>query len=264
MTTRRRLLAAGLLWLTTRRALAQSESEVIQDTAEYQGHKADAPIEKESRQQNTGGSDRAGLCVIASCVMILNDTGDHDIAKFLWETARSRPGGYHPQKLEGLFQEAKKAFPGRTFEWEFCTDSNWEAFARKWTEKGYSVGMTFAYGDRYPGKIAHMVVMENLGSTGGWGLACDNNFVDGSVTGDHRGPRSWIAIEDLRKRVEEMGGPWILAIKTANHPRRGSGSSGGDLSELLPVLPLAALAVTSVAAAAILNPDQFPEQEEAA
>lgn len=270
MITRRDLMAAGLLWLCTRRASAQSGGEVIQDTAEYQGVKADAPIEKESRQQNIGSEvDGAGLCVIASCVMILRDVGEPELAAYFWERAKKEPGGYDPGKLKQLFDEVKDPqkcpqFKGKVFDYDFCTSGDWVAWARKWISRGYSLGITYGRGDRYPNRIAHMVVLEHIDPTGEWGLICDNNFVDGSVTRDTRGPRSWIRMSELKARVEMMGGPWCVAIKTARHPRSAEATSAEPLPDVGPFIPVAAVGLGLAGAALYLAPDPNAPQPEAA
>lgn len=201
-------------------ALAQDRmGEVIQDTDRYGNSKAVAPIAKSARQQNDAGIDGSGLCVVASLVAILRDQGEPEVARWVWEEALQDAGGYWPDKLDRLLERAKQAFPNKRFAWVHCRDSRWREFAKEWTGKGYTLGTVYARGSRYRGEIDHMVDLESYG-VGDYVLFMDNNFVDGSVTGDTRGPRSWVPTPEADYRMTARGGPWLLAVLTERTPDR--------------------------------------------
>ena len=188
--------------------------ETIQDTDTFKGTKAEAPVEKKNRQQNAGGSDGQGLCVLASLVAALRQQGQYELAEWIWQQGRAAPGGYAPSKLDKLLRRAQAQFPTAKLQWAFNTGEDWVEFAKRWTSNGYSVGITYARADRYPFGIDHMVLCEHAGNKDGYWLFMDNNFVQR----DARGPRSWVPDPESRARVEGRGGPWVAAVRTANRP----------------------------------------------
>jgi len=79
----------------------------------YLGIQADAPIPAAMHFRNEGGSDGSGLCVVASVVIDGHYAGVPDLMlgkqSQLWKTAKSRPGGYYPEKLARLLGEVLPA-----------------------------------------------------------------------------------------------------------------------------------------------------------
>ena len=118
-----RMLLLALLASIPAPLVAQTpdrRGEVVLTTPIYQGTTATAPIPPESHLRNEGGSDGAGLCVIASAVVNGiwqgvpgmatpgrdDRTGQPAPGKGspLWRAAKAAPGGYHPTKLEQLIR----------------------------------------------------------------------------------------------------------------------------------------------------------------
>lgn len=131
-------------------------TEVHTDEPFYQGYPAAAPIPPEMHIQNEGGSDRAGLCVISS---ILADGMFQGVPGLeggknsdLWRTAKSRPGGYYPEKLTGLVDETN---PGEGYASLLGKDPR---DLDKLSKMGYPIGLTMDTGELYGwSKISHMV-----------------------------------------------------------------------------------------------------------
>ena len=96
----------------------------------YQGVRANAPIPASQHIRNEGGSDGSGLCVVASGVIAGAYQGVEDLADLknsrLWKIAKSREGGYWPERWEKLLNEV---YPDATwFSWESPTTEQIEAF----------------------------------------------------------------------------------------------------------------------------------------
>jgi hypothetical protein len=174
---RNRTALVLMLLLLPAAARAQSldgRREIELNEPVYQGTRATAPIEDKNRIQNEGGSDGAGLCVIASLVQngqqqgVPMTAGGKDSP--LWRAAKRRPGGYSPGKLEALLNEIDPEEP-----WASYVGTDPEVL-RKVLALGYPVGITYSWGDKYPGRIHHMVSGELDGSN--LYMVADNNRVD--------------------------------------------------------------------------------------
>lgn len=136
---------------------------------EYDGTTAYCPIPRNLRQKNTGGSDGAGLCVIASQVTDGNHQGLMAAVEKLWAVAKTRPGGYYPGKLKALMAEHAPDVPYKSYE---GADVAWMEGVLK---TGIPIGVTYGTGRGYQyQQIAHMVSLVHLDSkaTG----IIDNNF----------------------------------------------------------------------------------------
>ncbi len=151
--------------------IPQGKRELEVDAPAYGGVRASSPIADANRIQNEGGSDGAGLCVIASLVQngqqqgVPMCQGGKDSA--LWRYAKSRPGGYSPGKLEAALDAID---PDEKWFSYLGTDLN---VLRSVLAMGYPVGITYSWGDVYGRRIHHMVSGEN--DTSGYAMVADNN-----------------------------------------------------------------------------------------
>lgn len=173
-------LAAGAGTLAPRALRAQDdqlppgfdmpdERGEVWSQVEYDGTTAYCPIPRELRQKNTGGSDGAGLCVIASQVTDGRWQALTAAVERLWAVAKTRPGGYYPSKLKALMAEHAPEVPYKSYE---GTDVAWMEGVLK---TGIPIGVTYGTGRGYRyQRIAHMVSLVHL-DTRATGII-DNNF----------------------------------------------------------------------------------------
>lgn len=174
-----------------------SRGEVVLREPAYRGDRASAPIPPELHVRNEGGSDGAGLCVIASILAngqyqgVPGLAGGKDSA--LWRTAKSRPGGYHPDKLERLVNET---VPGEKWASYYGPDAT---VLDRLSREGYPIGATMNTGRQYNySRIAHMISLLHF-RTGGWACVFDNNFP---------GVYSWMPADEFIRRWKDYGNGW--------------------------------------------------------
>lgn len=212
---RHRLFARLVVWGTALVLLASAcfgqepkpdrRGEVALRTPEYKGTTANAPIPTSLHIRNEGGSDGAGLCVIASLLINggyqevpgiagkPNEKGEAGKASLLWQTAKKRPGGYSPDKLERLLKEV-------------MPDEKWVSFYGKdpaavmdeLSRQGYPMGVTMNTGALYNyAPIAHMVSLAHFRSGE---LAC---VVDNNDPGKYH----WMPADEMLRRDPS----WVFA-----------------------------------------------------
>lgn len=213
---RRIALILGLLLCPAWAACGQapdSRGEAILGEPAYRGERASAPIPPELHVRNEGGSDGAGLCVIASILA----NGQYQAVpglqrgkdSALWRTAKSRPGGYHPTKLEQLINAT---MPGEKWASYYGPDAT---VLDRLSREGYPIGATMNTGRQYGYKrIAHMISLLHY-RTGGWACVLDNNFP---------GVYSWMPADEFVRRWKDYGNgwAWIWTRKVALAARAGS------------------------------------------
>jgi hypothetical protein len=189
----------------------------------YRGVRASAPIPVELHVRNEGGSNGAGLCVISSVLSAgmaqgvpgLEVAGYDEASKgqkpgkgsLLWRTAKSRKGGYSPQKLADLLNEV---MPGEKWVSYVGTDPT---EIEKLTKAGYRVCATMNTGQQYGYKhIAHMVNDIHY-ETNGWSCVVDNN---------DPGMFHWMPAAERDRRLKDGGTLWAFAWlrKTSEVVRR--------------------------------------------
>jgi len=177
--------------------------EVITEVPEWRGVKASAPIPSWMHILNEGGSDGAGLCVIASNVIDgtyqdvpgLNEGKESPV----WLLAKKRPGGYYPSKLEALFREA-----GLQTAWFSAEGSADELLPviEYYTGQGIPVGVTMNTGRFYQYQtIAHMVSCLHLDAN--WACIVDNN---------NPGYYHWMPRDEFARRLTGGRVGWIVAL----------------------------------------------------
>lgn len=175
--------ALPLLLLTA--AVAQSpdsHGEQSTTTPAYRGEPASAPIPPEMHTTNEGGSDGAGLCVIASVtanglyqgVPGLDQAGPDGHpghGSTLWRTAKARPGGYGPSKLQSLVDEV---YPSNAEPYASYVGTD-PAILDRLSRQGYPIGATMNTGALYSYQPIHHMISLIHYRTGGWAMVRDNN-----------------------------------------------------------------------------------------
>lgn len=170
--------------------------EIALDVPEYQGVRASAPIPPEDHIKNEGGSDGAGLCVISS--ILANGRYQHVPGleggkdSELWREAKARPGGYYPEKLEKLVNEA---LPGEQwFSWE----GDGTDLLERYSAAGYPIGATMNTGALYNYMpIHHMISLIHLDRD--WACVVDNN---------DPGKYHWMPAREFGRRFPDAGKGW--------------------------------------------------------
>lgn len=199
------LLVAAVVFPTVKVYAQQPDhrGEVVTTEPEWRGVKANAPIPPYMHILNEGGSDGAGLCVIASNVI---DGAYQDVPGLnegkespVWLMAKKRPGGYYPDKLERLFREA-----GLETAWFSAEGSADELLPviEFYTKQGVPVGVTMNTGQLYYYQtIAHMVSCIHLDET--WACIVDNN---------NPGKYHWMPRAEFARRLTGGNVGWIVAL----------------------------------------------------
>jgi hypothetical protein len=203
----RRLAAMALMLAASVAAHGQDSDRWEVQTTEpvFKGTHANAPIPGWLHILNEGGSDGAGLCVIASNVI---DGTYQEVPEFaggksskIWTLAKSKPGGYYPAKLEKLFTDS-----GMVTKWFQAEGSAAQLLPviEYYTRAGVPCGTTMSYGKEYGQSIHHMVSTIHLDST----LACivDNNFP---------GKYFWMSRAEYARRLIDGPAGWVVVLLRA-------------------------------------------------
>lgn len=178
--------------------------EAVVSEPVYHGTTASAPIEPKWHVQNEGGSDGAGLCVVASMLIsgAHHNVGDLRELKGseLWKAAKRAPGGYYPEKFQRLITKLDPS--GEKYPVVQDTEAD-SATLDKWSKEGRSFGVTMNTGANYGyRRIAHMVTGVHYRAGD---LACivDNNFP---------GKYSWMPAEELDRRRDGWAMYWRVKM----------------------------------------------------
>ena len=162
----------------------------------YRGIHANAPIPSKMHQRNEGGSDGAGLCVICSIVINGRFQGiPEPLLKELWETAKSRPGGYSPGNLAALLREV---CPAEKYASYIGTDPE---VLERLSKQRFPIGATMNTGALYRYKIiAHMISLIHFQRDS---LAC---VVDNNDPGFFH----WMPSDEFLRRFVDGGIGWAF------------------------------------------------------
>lgn len=162
----------------------------------YRGVRSHVVIPLEQRQRNTGGSDGAGLCVIASIKTNGNYQGLGPEVVKLWEEAQRRPGGYSPSKLERLLAEIT---PDLKYASYVGSDP---AVLHRLSKAGYPIGATMNTGRLYNYMpIAHMVSLVHYDEEKDLAAVIDNNKPE---------VYAWMPAQEFARRWNGIGGGWAF------------------------------------------------------
>ena len=156
---------------------------------------ANAPIPPALHLKNTGGSDGAGLCVPSSLTINGRYQGVPGIEDIL-PLARTRPGGYGPDKLAGLLRET---VPGEKYASYVGTDT---AVLAKLSAQGLPVGATMNTGQLYGYRpIHHMVSLAHYDERADLACVVDNN---------EPGTFVWMKAREFARRWIDGGTGWAF------------------------------------------------------
>jgi hypothetical protein len=159
-------------------------------------HVVSVRIPPEIRQRNAGGSDGAGLCVIASSVTAGRYQHVPGIDR-LWESAKQLPGGYYPEKFDIL---ARSVLPEEKYTHYTGTST---AAIERWLAAGYPVSATMNTGKLYGwDRIHHFVNVVKLDKQNNLAAIVDNNKPE--IT-------AWMSAQDYERRFIDGGTGWALA-----------------------------------------------------
>lgn len=190
------LLMAVLLWCAPASAqLLDGKREQHQQEPKYNGTTANAPIPANLHVRNEGGSDGAGLCVIASLRINGRYQGVPGVEQ-IWARAKTRPGGYSPDKLQGLLDETVPA-------------EKWASYVGRDTgildqlsRAGYPIGATMNTGELYGyAPIHHMVSLLHYDRSKDLAMVVDNN---------RPGVYSWMTAREFDRRWIDGGTGWAF------------------------------------------------------
>jgi hypothetical protein len=204
----------GIFWGLMLPGLAVRAGEVHTQTPYYNGERLSAPLSLDPARQikNEGGSNGAGLCVISSVLANGQYQGVPGLEggkqSVLWRTAKSRWGGYSPDKLKSLVNEV---MPNEKWASYYGPDTG---VLDTLSRQGYPIGATMNTGERYGGMpISHMVSLVHY-RKGGTAAVVDNNFP---------GEYTWMPASEYDRRWKGWGGEGWAWIWT-----RQAGLAGGD------------------------------------
>lgn len=192
----------ALLLLTLLLAAAPAHAQLLdgrreqhRETPDYGGIRANAPIHPDLHRQNEGGSDRQGLCVIASVETNGKHQGVPGVDR-LFPIAKTRPGGYSPDKLQRLLDEV---LPDE--KWASYVGTN-TAVLDDLSARGLPIGATMNTGELYRWQpIHHMVSLVHFNSNQDRACVVDNNK-----------PRvfSWMTAREFARRWIDGGTDWAF------------------------------------------------------
>jgi hypothetical protein len=191
-------------------SVPSGRDEIPTTRPELDGRRAHAPIPPEVHVRNEGGSDGAGLCVISSVlangmavgVPGLDVPGIDEASgrqmpgkgSALWRTAKSRPGGYSPDKLQGLLDEVAPAE-----KWASYVGRD-PAMLERLSRMGYPIGSTMNTGELYHMRpIHHMISLVHFDRDQDLAGVVDNN---------RPGIYSWMTSREYMRRWIDGGSGW--------------------------------------------------------
>jgi hypothetical protein len=178
------------------------------------GRAAHAPTPARYHVRNEGGSDGAGLCVVSSILAngmavgipgfdrpgLDEASGRSDApgkGSELWTTAKARPGGYSPTKLEALLGEVAPAEKWASY---VGTDPG---ILEKLSRAGYPIGATMNTGELYGGRrIHHMVSLGHFDRDQDLAMYQDNN---------RPGVFTWVTAREYARRWIDNGTGWAFS-----------------------------------------------------
>ena len=175
--------------------LLDGQREQHRQEPAYNGSNANAPIPANLHVRNEGGSDGAGLCVIASLRINGRYQGVPGVEQ-IWARAKTRPGGYSPDKLQGLLDETVPA-------------EKWASYVGRDTgileqlsSAGYPIGATMNTGELYGYQpIHHMVSLVHYDQAKDLACVVDNN---------RPGVFSWMTAREFSRRWIDGGTGWAF------------------------------------------------------
>lgn len=168
------------------------------------------PLPGTLHQENTGGSDGAGLCVFASCKHAGLWQNDPLFAA-IFDWMQKHPGGGYPEKVDAMLKRASKelGLPIPPYVQLLDADDDLLELA---SANGYMLCVTYSKSPtgRYNGgKIAHMVNAAHYSKA--WVGILDNNYIGEDEI-------EWMTPAEFR-RIANLGGEvWAIVLLTPPPP----------------------------------------------
>ena len=196
-----------------------SRGEDVLLTPEYEGHRPDIDIPAAMHERNTVGTDGAGECVPTAATIAGRQQGVKGIEKLL-PVARTRPGGYWPERFKDLVEEV---LPGEDFTSLETTDTT---LVTKLVKAGYPVSQTMNTGRQYNyAPIHHFVTVVGRGpltwvidnnDPGKWHVMPDAEFDRRAPDGPPNGPKLIWLFAWVRKAAQARGSYAAAMMMTAS------------------------------------------------
>lgn len=198
----RRYLLLLIVCLMAFPASAQRGERAFVGGRQHAGEVLDTDIPGELHLKNIGSKiDGAGMCVMSSIEMAALFAG-MDEYKGLRDWCAQQPGGGTPRKVTeqlAAFAKAKGLPPPRYLQYE---GRDVKSLLQAALKSGRMACITYGYGERYPGRIAHMVNCVKYG--GQYGTVLDNNFPGEAAY-------EWMSPDELARRVVAYdGNGWVF------------------------------------------------------
>lgn len=166
----------------------------VVDGPTHDGVEVACELPNGEHMKNVGGRDGAGLCVFTS----IEHSGRFQNVPALrgfQQHMRQEPGGGYPEKVDAMM---KKYAPGVPY---VQYSGNDPAVLDLAIRTGRMPGVTYGYGERYGGRIAHMVNLVAL--TDKAAAILDNNFP---------GTYEWMSRDEFLRRWKMGGGGWAVVL----------------------------------------------------
>jgi hypothetical protein len=202
---------AMLLLLVAAAPIARGEI-ITKDPVAPDGTPVQIDLPKPLQLRNKVGIDRKGLCVFTSLnhsaywhnILLLESMRD-DMTKY--------PGGGWPQKVDQMIKlfAKQKGVPVPDYIQVQGADIEVLKLACK---TGRCPAITYSYGSRYPGQIAHMVTLlaaaAGKGPDGkGWYCVLDNNYP---------ATYAWLSEAEFRRTYSPGGRGWCVIFLSPGPP----------------------------------------------
>ena len=187
--------------------------EIATDSPTYRGVRASASIDPKLHVRNEGGSDGSGLCVISAVLSggMAQGVPGFDVAGYdehtkglmpgkgsaFWRTAKSRPGGYSPDKLAALIKETVPEY----IKWVSYVGTD-ASKVEGMTKQGLRVAATMNTGQQYRYAYIHHFVNYANYKVGSYACIIDNN---------DPGKFHWMPTIEATRRLIDGSTLWAFA-----------------------------------------------------
>jgi len=181
----------------------------------YQGDEVACDLPPAEQMKNIGSKiDGAGMCVFTSFEQMARWHGLTDFVGFRDWCAANYPGGGYPQKLDKLVQAYCKAKGIAVPTYIQYEGPNPEEILQQCDKTARLACITYGYGPRYPGTIAHMTNCPKFGNA--WAVCLDNNFPE---TTENLNTLEWMTPAELVTRIKHpSGAAWVVAMVAPSPP----------------------------------------------
>ncbi len=171
---------------------------------QYQGDTLAVDLPGTEQIKNIGSRvDGLGMCVMSSIEMAARAQGLEQY-RGLRDWCAKYPGGAYPSKVDRQLKKycQDKGLPDPQYIQYEGPDPR--QILKLCSDTGRMACITYAYGPRYPGRIAHMTCCPLFGDK--WGVCLDNNF-----PGEDK--YEWMTTDELVNRIKGSpgGSAWVFA-----------------------------------------------------